>query len=173
MKTIVIPRRIEDYDAILHWETTWDSERNVDLVLPRDLNKKEIEHLFEVFFPRSSSLAASVLAELAEMKAAPWSMLEKYFRRNDPSLLIPICLRKDIPKTLLKKCLASSSLDLLEHAIFNPKVSIAEVQTLLRNLIMRMKSTAGRAIVHKKHPGIEKKKSRATRAKKARTEHKL
>lgn len=143
---------IYDYEQLKHkWETLSD----VTIDFSSEISDLEARKLFAVMIEHlADDFAVAVLENLAEVDHIPIELLEELFSHNLTGCNVSICLRKDLSRGLLKKCLASSDPNVIEHAVFNELVTADECNRLLLSVKDEAtKQAIQRAIKQKKMAG--------------------
>ncbi len=146
-----LPRRLDDLAQVRDYAKTWSESDDVRYELPDNLSREEIASYFSTLMPLlPDDFANSVLADLAEHPNTDPSWLENLFELGDTGCKVGICLRADLSRELLDRCLRETSTDLLEHVVFNDAVTISECEELLKTTEgKQVRSVIERAIEQK------------------------
>ena len=111
-----MPKKI-DSSSYFKIKNKWNKNRNVSLFLDGKLSEVECKNIALFLFKKpKDAFAKTLLDEILEEDNFPIWLMEKAYKFGDVACKVSICLRRDIPKKLVLKCLSSRIKDVREHA---------------------------------------------------------
>ena len=155
---ITLPKNIlaKEQLIVLNSIYTGNEYELIDINLPTDLNYEQICKYINIctsLIP--NELAEAILMDIAEMDSlAPELVVRMYDEVSEP-IRISLCLRKDIPEGIVKKCIMSDNEDVIMHVVFNDIVTIHQCNEILNKYRQgHVVDAIKRAIAYKKQRNI-------------------
>lgn len=86
----------------------WDNQSNISLDTSLINSREAIEYIVGIaFLNKGRDLSLSVMANLAEKKLTPETLLEMIFDIGDQACKEAVCLRDDLSDDLKNKCIST------------------------------------------------------------------
>jgi hypothetical protein len=116
MTTIRIPCVLDkrSFDKL---RQAWDEHKNVNKVIPQNLNSAQAEKLFMLVLQMlPDEFGFSLLGDLVELyDDISMELLERLFKYGDTACNVSICLKHNLNATLLELCRTSKDKNVQQH----------------------------------------------------------
>lgn len=109
----------------------WEGKNDVGITfsLREDADAEKIVAFLLSHLP--DDFAITILSDFVEHESISTKVLSLILDKEIRSCSVSICLRNDLPQELLQRCLRTSDVDVLEHAVFNNRVTVSDCEKLL------------------------------------------
>lgn len=112
---------IIDKDAIIHHfnihSHQWENNDNITLKI--HLLEKDIDEILPFLLKYSNDLAYSIMNEICQMNNLEEKHLKLLYDKGDTACKVSICLRKNLPKSIVCRCENSLIEEVKYHYLLN------------------------------------------------------